>query len=78
MKKLSYTTEEVLEFHEGGKLDINPSKPIDSMKTLALAYTPGVAIPCLEIQKNPLLAYKYTTKSLQNKIEFLFVLKSNC
>lgn len=45
-----------------GKISVEPSKPCLTQKDLSLAYTPGVAIPCLEIEKNPDLAYEYTTK----------------
>jgi len=45
-----------------GKISINPTTPMATQKDLALAYTPGVAIPCLEIEKDPLLAYDYTSK----------------
>jgi len=45
-----------------GKISINPTKSMATQKDLALAYTPGVAIPCLEIEKDPLLAYDYTSK----------------
>ncbi|MBI2151141.1 malate dehydrogenase [Candidatus Woesearchaeota archaeon] len=50
--------------HQGkpGKLTINPSKPCTTADELSLAYTPGVAFPCLEIQINPDDAYKYTNK----------------
>ncbi|MBS3123350.1 hypothetical protein J4437_01810 [Candidatus Woesearchaeota archaeon] len=45
-----------------GKLTIIPSKPCTTADELSLAYTPGVAFPCLKIQKNPDDAYKYTNK----------------
>src|SRR5512140_546832 len=45
-----------------GKLEVVPSKPCATARDLSLAYTPGVADPCLEIQKNPELAYEYTTR----------------
>lgn len=56
---------EALEYHSSfpaGKLSITPTKPAKTQKDLSLAYTPGVAAPCLEIQKDPHLAYKYTNK----------------
>lgn len=56
---------ESLEYHSSfpaGKLSITPTKPAATQKDLSLAYTPGVAAPCLEIQKDPHLAYKYTNK----------------
>lgn len=46
-----------------GKLEIKVKSPIESNGDLALAYTPGVAAPCLEIAKDEMLAYDYTAKS---------------
>ncbi|NOY22979.1 MAG: NADP-dependent malic enzyme [Acidobacteria bacterium] len=57
--------EDALAYHgEGrkGKLEVTPCKPCETSKDLALAYTPGVAVPCLEIEKDPSLAYEYTNK----------------
>jgi malate dehydrogenase (oxaloacetate-decarboxylating)(NADP+) len=57
--------EDVLEYHSSapaGKIAVNPTKPCATQRDLSLAYTPGVAIPCLEIQKQPNLAYRYTSK----------------
>lgn len=54
-----------LEYHsqgKPGKLEIRPTKQLISQRDLALAYSPGVAAPCLEIQKNPNDIYKYTAK----------------
>ncbi|MBT5264029.1 MAG: NADP-dependent malic enzyme [Rhodospirillaceae bacterium] len=45
-----------------GKFEIAPSKPLNTQRDLSLAYSPGVAIPCLEIEKDPSLAYEYTAK----------------
>jgi malate dehydrogenase (oxaloacetate-decarboxylating)(NADP+) len=45
-----------------GKLEVIPTKPYSTQRDLSLAYTPGVADPCLEIDKNPDNAYKYTMK----------------
>ncbi len=56
------TKEEVLEYHLGGKIGIETTKPCDTQNELSMAYTPGVAIPCLEIEKDEELAYKYTNK----------------
>ena len=56
---------EVLGFHEGpprGKIEVIPTKPLRSQHDLALAYSPGVAVPCLEITDNKQNAYKYTSK----------------
>lgn len=54
-----------LDFHEfpvPGKIQVVPTKPLATQRDLALAYSPGVAAPCLEIEKNPLAAYKYTAR----------------
>ena len=55
-----------LELHEKyrGKIDIKCDMPLNNREVLAVAYTPGVAQPCLEIAKDPANAYKYTSKSL--------------
>jgi len=45
-----------------GKIEIRPTKPLTTQHDLALAYSPGVAAPCLEIQRDPQLAYDYTAK----------------
>ena len=44
------------------KIEVTPSKPCRTQRDLSLAYTPGVAIPCLEIEKNPQDAFKYTAR----------------
>ncbi|MFL6248887.1 MAG: NADP-dependent malic enzyme [Thermoanaerobaculia bacterium] len=57
--------EEALEYHSGGrpgKIEVVPTKPTATQRDLSLAYTPGVAIPCLEIAANPADVYKYTAK----------------
>jgi len=57
--------EKALQYHStlpAGKLRILPSKPCKTAEDLSLAYTPGVAEPCLEIQRDPTQAYTYTTK----------------
>ena len=54
-----------LDFHEfpvPGKIQVVPTKPLATQRDLALAYSPGVAAPCLEIEKDPLAAYKYTAR----------------
>jgi malate dehydrogenase (oxaloacetate-decarboxylating)(NADP+) len=56
---------EALKFHANGrpgKLEIRATKPLTSQRDLSLAYSPGVAAPCLEIMRNPSLAYDYTAK----------------
>src|SRR3982750_499491 len=57
--------EDALEYHSSapaGKLSVTPTKPCRTQRDLSLAYTPGVAVPCLEIERDPSLAYKYTAK----------------
>lgn len=59
------TKEAALKYHaEGkpGKIEVVPTKPYRTARDLSLAYSPGVAEPCLEIQQNPNDAYKYTNK----------------
>lgn len=54
-----------LDYHRNepkGKIEVIPSKPHSSQRDLSLAYSPGVAEPCLEIEKNPSTIYEYTTK----------------
>lgn len=54
-----------LDFHEfphPGKITVTPTKPLTTQRDLALAYSPGVAVPCLEIASEPLSAYRYTAK----------------
>ena len=56
---------DALEYHASGckgKIEVISSKPCLTSRDLSLAYTPGVAEPCLEIEKNPGDAYKYTAK----------------
>ena len=56
---------DALNFHskgKPGKLEISPTKPLSTARDLSLAYSPGVAVPCLEIEKNPAAAYDYTSK----------------
>jgi malate dehydrogenase (oxaloacetate-decarboxylating)(NADP+) len=63
MKKIS--REDALEYHERGrkgKIQVVPTKPTSTQLDLSLAYSPGVAWPCKEIEKDPLLAYQYTAK----------------
>jgi len=56
--------EKVLELHQKnkGKIDVLPNLKIDDLNTLSMAYTPGVALPCIEIQKDPEKANDYTIK----------------
>ena len=58
-------TIDALEYHKNprpGKTEVVSTKPVATQRDLSLAYTPGVAAPCLEIEKNPLTAYDYTNK----------------
>lgn len=57
--------EDALDYHSSGrpgKVAVVPTKPLNNQRDLALAYSPGVALPCLEIKDNPEDAYKYTAK----------------
>jgi malate dehydrogenase (oxaloacetate-decarboxylating)(NADP+) len=57
--------EDALDYHSSspaGKIAVTPTKPCRTQRDLSLAYTPGVAVPCLEIERDPGLAYKYTAK----------------
>ena len=59
------TREDALKYHSDGKpgkIEVVPTKPYSSQTDLSLAYSPGVAEPCLEIEKDPNNAYKYTAK----------------
>ncbi len=65
MQKVTVRKEEVIEYHmreRPGKLEIIVSKPCVTQRDLAIAYTPGVAWPCLEIEEDPDKAYLYTIK----------------
>ncbi|MCW8914250.1 MAG: NADP-dependent malic enzyme [Magnetovibrio sp.] len=62
---MSATDQEALVMHASGrpgKLEIHPTKPLTTQRDLSLAYSPGVAAPCLEIERDPQLAYDYTAK----------------
>jgi len=62
---LSSRRQEALDYHaqgRPGKIQVTPTKPFKDQRDLSLAYTPGVAEPCLEIAKNPDNAYLYTAK----------------
>ncbi|MFB6141423.1 MAG: NADP-dependent malic enzyme, partial [Halosimplex sp.] len=57
--------EDALEYHRTeppGKIEIATTKPTNTQRDLQLAYSPGVAAPCLEIDENPADAYEYTAK----------------
>src|ERR1041385_7906210 len=60
-----FRKQDALDYHmhgRPGKIEVVPTKPYSSQRDLTLAYSPGVAEPCLEIEKNPEDAYKYTSK----------------
>ncbi|MGB9233060.1 MAG: NADP-dependent malic enzyme [Terriglobales bacterium] len=62
---MAITKQQALDYHFGarpGKIEVTSTKPCRTQRDLSLAYTPGVAEPCLEIHKNPQDAYKYTAK----------------
>lgn len=66
MSIIKITDEEALSYHQyprPGKISVETTKPVDTLKDLSMAYTPGVAVPCLAIEKNPQDAYLYTAKS---------------
>jgi malate dehydrogenase (oxaloacetate-decarboxylating)(NADP+) len=57
--------EDALQYHSSppaGKISVTPTKPCYTQRDLSLAYTPGVAVPCMEIYRDPALVYKYTAK----------------
>ncbi len=63
--RYNITDKDALDFHKKnkpGKLQISASKPLSTARDLSLAYSPGVAVPCLEIAKDPNAAYDYTSK----------------
>jgi malate dehydrogenase (oxaloacetate-decarboxylating)(NADP+) len=62
---MELTKQEALDYHSvptPGKVEVIPTKPCRTQRDLSLAYTPGVADPCLEIEKNPDLCFKYTSR----------------
>src|SRR5271165_6288179 len=62
---MAITKQDALDYHSRprpGKTEVVPTKPCLTQRDLSLAYTPGVAVPCLEIEKNPQDAFKYTNK----------------
>ena len=64
-EKMQLTREEVLEYHSRGrpgKIEIRSTKPLETQRDLSLAYSPGVAQPVLEIDKDPSKAFSYTSK----------------
>ncbi len=62
---MAITKQDALDYHSKprpGKLEVTPTKPCLTQRDLSLAYTPGVATPCLEIEKSPQDAFQYTNK----------------
>jgi len=60
---MAITKQQALDYHSGGrpgKIEVTPTKPCRTQRDLSMAYTPGVAQPCLEINRNPHDAFKYT------------------
>lgn len=65
MDELNSIKEKSLLYHsrgKKGKLEVNPTKPIKTQEDLSLAYTPGVAVPCIEIHNNEKNVWEYTSK----------------
>jgi len=65
MSKKAVTDQEALDYHEfpqPGKISVETTKAVATQRDLSMAYTPGVAVPCLAIEKNPEDAYRYTAK----------------
>ena len=64
-KRLQFTEQEALQFHQRGKpgkLEVQPTKPMATQRDLSLAYSPGVAVPVRVISEQPDTAYDYTAK----------------
>ncbi|MFZ8932748.1 MAG: NADP-dependent malic enzyme, partial [Bacteriovoracaceae bacterium] len=64
-KELTDKDKQALDYHSKGrkgKIEVVSTKPCLTSRDLSLAYTPGVAVPCLEINKDPSTAYQYTSK----------------
>lgn len=62
---MAITKEDALQYHDSpvaGKVEVIPTKPCRTQRDLSLAYTPGVAEPCLEIKRDPSLIYRYTSR----------------
>lgn len=59
---MSDLQQEAINYHQGGKVGISPKTKLESFSDLSLAYSPGVAYPCKEIQANPLSSYSLTSK----------------
>jgi malate dehydrogenase (oxaloacetate-decarboxylating)(NADP+) len=65
VQKKGVKREDALAYHEAGrpgKIEVVPTKPCSTARDLSLAYSPGVAEPCLAIEKEPELSYRYTAR----------------
>ena len=63
---MAVTAQETFEYHtrgRPGKIEVVPSKPMNTQRDLSLAYTPGVAMVVEEVERNPESAYEYTAKA---------------
>src|SRR5271169_4786020 len=63
---MAITKQDALDYHSGarpGKVEVVATKPCLTQRDLSLAYSPGVAVPCMAIYHDPELVYKYTAKS---------------
>ena len=59
---MNITTEQILEYHLGGKVGLRPTKKVADVDSLCMAYTPGVAVPVKAISKEPATIFDYTAK----------------
>lgn len=62
MEDLKQTYPDALPYHKGGKIEVTTRTKLDNEHDLSIAYSPGVAVPCKEIQRDPHTAYEYTAK----------------
>ena len=62
MEDLKQTYPDALPYHQGGKIEVVARTPLKNEHDLSIAYSPGVAVPCKEIQRDPHTAYEYTAK----------------
>lgn len=62
MENIAERYPEAIPYHKGGKIQVIPRRSLETERELSLAYTPGVAVPVEEIQKDPLKAFEYTSK----------------
>ena len=62
MEDLKQTYPDALPYHKGGKIEVVARTQLNNEHDLSIAYSPGVAVPCKEIQRDPHTAYEYTAK----------------